>query len=68
MDNDELSPWQVDDVKDFIDDYVEKNQEDFDEFDDVDMLYETLSLDNVEAPGFVKFQVMKIDNGRLHFC
>ncbi|KAI3779146.1 hypothetical protein L2E82_08691 [Cichorium intybus] len=63
LDNDELSPQQVDDVKDFIDDYVERNQEDFDEFDDVDMLYETLSLDNVEAledlvnirpPGLVK--------------
>ncbi|KAI3700208.1 hypothetical protein L2E82_44829 [Cichorium intybus] len=26
MDNDELSPWQVDDVMDFIDDYVGKNQ------------------------------------------
>ncbi|KAI3779144.1 hypothetical protein L2E82_08689 [Cichorium intybus] len=26
MDNDELSPWLVDDVKDFIDDYVERNQ------------------------------------------
>ncbi|CAI9298657.1 unnamed protein product [Lactuca saligna] len=39
LDNDELSPEQVNDVKDFIDDYVERNQEDFDEFEDVDMLY-----------------------------
>lgn len=49
LDNDELSPEQVNDVKDFIDDYVERNQEDFDEFEDVDMLYNTLSLDMVEA-------------------
>ncbi|KAL4578257.1 hypothetical protein LXL04_014377 [Taraxacum kok-saghyz] len=49
LDNDELSPEQVNDVKDFIDDYVERNQEDFEEFEDVDMLYNTLSLDKVEA-------------------
>ncbi|KAL8201573.1 hypothetical protein R6Q57_010720 [Mikania cordata] len=49
LDNDELSPEQVNDVKEFIDDYVERNQEDFDEFEDVDMLYHTLSLDMVDA-------------------
>ncbi|XP_076927934.1 general negative regulator of transcription subunit 3-like isoform X1 [Bidens hawaiensis] len=49
LDNDELSPEQVNDVKEFIDDYVERNQEDFDEFEDVDMLYNTLSLDMVDA-------------------
>nr|XP_043614135.1 CCR4-NOT transcription complex subunit 3-like [Erigeron canadensis] len=49
LDNDELSPEQVNDVKDFLDDYVERNQEDFDEFDDVDMLYNTLPLDKVES-------------------
>ncbi|KAM0038475.1 putative CCR4-Not complex component, Not domain, CCR4-NOT complex subunit/5 domain superfamily [Helianthus debilis subsp. tardiflorus] len=63
LDNDELSPEQVNDVKEFIDDYVERNQEDFDEFEDVDMLYNTLSLDMVDAleelvsivpPGLVK--------------
>ncbi|KAI3798377.1 hypothetical protein L1987_33652 [Smallanthus sonchifolius] len=63
LDNDELSPEQVNDVREFIDDYVERNQEDFDEFDDVDMLYNTLSLDMVDAledlvsivpPGLVK--------------
>lgn len=63
LDNDELSPEQVNDVRDFIDDYVERNQEDFEEFEDVDMLYNTLSLDMVEAledlvsivpPGLVK--------------
>ncbi|XP_016504009.1 uncharacterized protein LOC107822036 isoform X2 [Nicotiana tabacum] len=63
LDNDELSPEQVNDVKDFLDDYVERNQEDFDEFSDVDELYSTLPLDKVESledlvtvgpPGLVK--------------
>lgn len=63
LDNDELSPEQVNDVKDFLDDYVERNQEDFDEFSDVDELYSSLPLDKVEAleelvtmgpPGLVK--------------
>ncbi|KAG4111525.1 hypothetical protein ERO13_D13G109400v2 [Gossypium hirsutum] len=49
LDNDELSPEQVNDVKDFLDDYVERNQEDFDEFDDVDELYSSLPLDKVES-------------------
>ncbi|GAB4851443.1 hypothetical protein Ancab_030845 [Ancistrocladus abbreviatus] len=63
LDNDELSPEQVNDVKDFLDDYVERNQEDFDEFNDVDELYNSLPLEKVEAledlvtigpPGLVK--------------
>ncbi|XP_020549482.1 general negative regulator of transcription subunit 3 isoform X6 [Sesamum indicum] len=63
LDNDELSPEQVNDVKDFLDDYVERNQEDFDEFSDVDELYSSLPLDKVESledlvtigpPGLVK--------------
>ncbi|KAK9671701.1 hypothetical protein RND81_12G048600 [Saponaria officinalis] len=63
LDNEELSPEQVNDVKDFLEDYVERNQEDFDEFSDVDELYSTLPLDKVEAledlvsivqPGIVK--------------
>ncbi|KAL3623819.1 hypothetical protein CASFOL_032635 [Castilleja foliolosa] len=49
LDNDELSPEQVNDVKDFLDDYVERNQEDFDEFSDVDELYSSLPLDNLES-------------------
>ncbi|PKA50915.1 hypothetical protein AXF42_Ash007570 [Apostasia shenzhenica] len=49
MDNDELSPDQVNDLKDFLEDYVERNQEDFDEFADVDELYSSLPLDKVEA-------------------
>ncbi|KAJ9554842.1 hypothetical protein OSB04_009456 [Centaurea solstitialis] len=49
LDNDELSPEQVNDVKYFLDDYVERNQDSFDEFDDVDMLYNSLPLDKVES-------------------
>ncbi|XP_068305681.1 uncharacterized protein [Pyrus communis] len=62
LDNDELSPEQVNDVKDFLEDYVERNQEDFDEFSEVDELYNTLALDKVESledlaiipPGLIK--------------
>ncbi|XP_024023498.1 CCR4-NOT transcription complex subunit 3 isoform X3 [Morus notabilis] len=69
LDNDELSPEQVNDVKDFLDDYVERNQEDFDEFSDVDELYSSLPLDKVEAledlvtigpPGLVKVAATSI--------
>lgn len=49
LDNDELSPEEVNDVKDFLDDYVERNQDDFDEFDDVDELYSSLPLDKVDT-------------------
>ncbi|KAK4762204.1 hypothetical protein SAY87_030088 [Trapa incisa] len=49
LDNDELSPEQVNDVKDFLDDYVERNQEDFEEFSEVDDLYSSLPLDKVET-------------------
>ncbi|CAM8917030.1 unnamed protein product [Rhodiola kirilowii] len=49
LDNDELSPEHVNDAKDFLEDYVERNQEDFDEFSDVDGLYEELGLDKVDA-------------------
>ncbi|XP_021725144.1 general negative regulator of transcription subunit 3-like isoform X2 [Chenopodium quinoa] len=49
LDNDELSAEHVNDVKDFLEDYLERNQEDFDEFSDVDELYNTLPLDKVEA-------------------
>jgi CCR4-NOT transcription complex subunit 3 len=63
LDNDELSPEEVNDVKEFLDDYVERNQEDFDEFSDVDEFYSSLPLDKVDSledlvtvgpPGLVK--------------
>ncbi|KAH9331669.1 hypothetical protein KI387_003777, partial [Taxus chinensis] len=49
LDNDELSPEQVNDVKDFVEDYVERNQDDFEDFADVDELYNSLPLDKVEG-------------------
>ncbi|XP_020092190.1 general negative regulator of transcription subunit 3-like isoform X2 [Ananas comosus] len=49
LENDELSPDQVNDIKDFLEDYVERNQEDFEEFSDVDELYSSLPLEKVEA-------------------
>lgn len=49
LDNDELSPEQVNDVKDFVEDYVERNQADFEDFEDVDDLYNQLPLDKVEG-------------------
>ncbi|KAH9728406.1 transcription regulator NOT2/NOT3/NOT5 family protein [Citrus sinensis] len=67
LDNDELSPEQVNDVKDLLEDYVERNQDDFEEFSDVDELYHLLPLDKVESledlvtigpPGLVKATVI----------
>ncbi|KAJ7565767.1 hypothetical protein O6H91_02G074100 [Diphasiastrum complanatum] len=49
LDNDELSPEQINDVKDFVEDYVDRNQDDFEEFADVDELYNSLPLDKLEA-------------------
>ncbi|BFI24139.1 CCR4-NOT transcription complex subunit 3 [Marchantia polymorpha subsp. ruderalis] len=49
LDNDELSPEQVNDVKDFVQDYVERNQDDFEEFAEPDDLYQSLPLDKLEA-------------------
>eukprot|EP00249_Psilotum_nudum_P021865 c28285_g1_i2 orf=637-3519(-) len=49
LDNDELSPEQVNDVKEFVEDYVERNQDDFEDFADVDELYSSLPLDKMEA-------------------
>ncbi|XP_042514282.1 uncharacterized protein LOC122088963 [Macadamia integrifolia] len=63
LDNDELSPEQVNDVRDFLEDNVERNQDDFEEFSDVDELYNSLPLEKVEGledlvtivpPGLVK--------------
>ncbi|XP_047335951.1 CCR4-NOT transcription complex subunit 3-like [Impatiens glandulifera] len=49
LDNDQLSPEQVNEVKDLLDDYVERNQDNFDEFSEVDELYSSLELDKLEA-------------------
>ncbi|KAK4740472.1 hypothetical protein SAY87_032353 [Trapa incisa] len=61
LDNDELSSEQVNDVKELLEDYVERNQDDFDEFTDVDELYSSLPIDEsleelvtVSTPGLHK--------------
>ena len=36
VDNEALAPEDVTDLKDLVDDYVERNQDDFDEFGDVE--------------------------------
>lgn len=46
LDNEELSPEEVNDVKDLVEDYLERNQDDFDEFSDVDDMYEALGTSN----------------------
>ncbi|GAQ78366.1 transcription regulator NOT2/NOT3/NOT5 family protein [Klebsormidium nitens] len=48
LDNEELSPEEVNDVKDLVEDYLERNQDDFDEFSDVDDMYEALGLEKLE--------------------
>lgn len=49
LDNDGVSPEQVNDVKDLVEDYVERNQEDFDDFSEVDELYSSIPLEKIEA-------------------
>lgn len=49
LDNDGLSPDQVNDVKDLVEDYVERNQIDFDEFSEVDEIYSSIPLEKIEA-------------------
>ena len=40
LDNEQLEPDDLEDLKDFLDDYIERNQEDPDEFEDVEYFYE----------------------------
>lgn len=49
LDNDGVSPDQVTDVKDLVEDYVERNQEDFDDFSEVDEIYSSIPLEKIEA-------------------
>ena len=48
LDNDELSPDDVEGIKDLVEDYLERNQDDFDEFGSPDDMYEEL-LDQLEG-------------------
>mmetsp|Transcript_10710 Transcript_10710/g.37183 ORF Transcript_10710/g.37183 Transcript_10710/m.37183 type:complete len:738 (-) Transcript_10710:1025-3238(-) len=49
LENDQLSPEDVNDLKELVDDYLERNQECFDEFTCPDDLYEGLDLDTLDA-------------------
>eukprot|EP00250_Pteridium_aquilinum_P011470 c20093_g1_i1 orf=171-2777(-) len=49
LDNDGVSPDQVNDVKDLVEDYVERNQDDFEEFSEVDEIYSSIPIEKIEA-------------------
>lgn len=69
LDNDELSPYQVNDTKYYIEDYIEHNQSEFERFGDIDELYASLPLDMIDAledtlgaPGFIKLAAFPPSN------
>ena len=49
LDNEAINPDDLGDVKDLVEDYVERNQDDFDAFEDVADMYESLNLDALSA-------------------
>jgi hypothetical protein len=48
VDDDALEPSDAEDLKDLVEDYLERNQEDFDEFAEVEDIYADLDLDELE--------------------
>jgi CCR4-NOT transcription complex subunit 3 len=48
IDDDALEPTDAEDLKDLVEDYVERNQDDFDEFADPEELYADMNLDELE--------------------
>ena len=54
VENETLPAEEADDVRDLIEDYLERNQEDFDEFDVVDDMYESLNLEALATKESVK--------------
>mmetsp|Transcript_9050 Transcript_9050/g.29155 ORF Transcript_9050/g.29155 Transcript_9050/m.29155 type:complete len:672 (+) Transcript_9050:57-2072(+) len=54
VENETLPAEEADDVRDLIEDYLERNQEDFDEFDVVDDMYESLNLEELATKESVK--------------
>ena len=48
IDNEALAPEDAEDLKDLIEDYLERNQDDFDEFADPEEMYEDLNLDELD--------------------
>ena len=51
LDNEAIDPEETTEAKELIDDYILRNQDDFDEFSDPDDLYADLldKLDNLEV-------------------
>lgn len=49
LENDELAPDEVNDVRDLIQDYLDRNQDDPAEFEDPDALYDQLPAEKMEA-------------------
>ena len=48
VDDDALEPTDAEDLKDLVEDYLERNQDDFDEFAEVEDMYADLDLDELE--------------------
>ena len=48
VDNEALNPADTEDLKELVQDYVERNQDDFEEFGDVEDMYADLNLDELE--------------------
>ncbi len=53
VDNEALPPEDVNDLKDLVDDYLERNQEDFDEFGEVEEMYAEMNLDELDIAAMV---------------
>ena len=54
VENETLPVEEADDIRDLIEDYLERNQEDFDEFDVVSDMYESLNLEALATKESVK--------------
>ena len=54
VENETLTCDDADDVRDLIEDYLERNQEDFEDFDDVGEMYENLNLEDLASKDAVK--------------
>ena len=48
VDNEALNPADTEDLKELVEDYIERNQDDFEEFGDVEDMYADLNLDELE--------------------
>ena len=62
VDNEALQPEDVADLKDLVEDYIDRNQDDFEEFGDVEDMYADLELDDLAeavASGEVSHDVGK---------